>query len=162
MTDDFLGAIVWIILEGGFRYLTSSDSANKSTPFLDVKSDDFRKGKLLFLEFVFQASANVARSKGSIESNDITALEKIFEDLKLPKEVSEKAIGYFNNSNNEYTLEHIIESFAKHFPTKEPRLMMFDILKKITLADGYISSSEISKLEKVIEILALDATLLND
>jgi len=169
MIGKVLGGIIGAVIAGPWGAVAGAvighihlDSGSSNSPLPEAESADFRESRLLFLEFLCQASAKIARSKGFIDKNDITELEKLFVELKLSPETRTKAIAYFKSSTNNYSLEKIISVFALQFPTKEMRLIMFNVLLRISLADGSMSKEELLQLEKVIEILKLDSKLLNE
>lgn len=125
-------------------------------------ADETHRRTKIFCGSAAAMLAKLAKSDGRVSENEIAAVERTFNLLRIQDDLREYAIQVFRQAKDDsHTIYEYAADFASVIPSAEVRMYFYELLWDLACADGRLSRTELDILQRITASLRVDSGLFN-
>lgn len=117
--------------------------------------------RIHFLQLLMPILAKIAKLDGRVSEDEISSIERIFQELKLSPEEQRTAQAAFNQAKDDSeTLQEKAAAFAMQCSDPELRFLTFQFMLRVASAGGGLTENDLRALRAAAFALRLPAPLI--
>lgn len=150
------GAIGHLFVDRKIEEQLAADSGSGREQFRGTSFTNQEKRQAVFFASVFAMLGKMAKADGAVTHVEIRVVERFMRDhLRLDRQARMFAINIFNRAKiDPYPFVQYAIEFARHFhDDKNMRMVLFEMLFEVAVADGGLHRSEEVLLEEALRHL---------
>lgn len=131
------------------------------TPSEETQRARAATARTQYLELLMPILAKIAKLDGRVSEDEISSIERIFQELSLSPEEQRTAQSAFNAAKDDgESLQEKAAAFAMRCPNPELRFLSFQFMLRVAAAGGELTANDLRALRAAAYALRLPAPLI--